>query len=226
MIKDAGEIALIKKSASLSDRVLKKVIKELKPGVTEKETAAKIHYLIESGGAESFSFPCIVAFGSNSALPHHSPGKTKLKKNDIALIDMGSRFDGYCSDITRTTLLGNVPSKAKEIYRIVKEAQAAALGSIRPGIHCSEIDGIARKIIADAGYGEFFNHNLGHSLGLVVHERPSFAVNDNTVLKPGMLMTVEPGIYIDGLGGVRIEDLILVTEKGHKMISRTPRQKI
>ncbi|MCD6309990.1 MAG: aminopeptidase P family protein, partial [Candidatus Eremiobacteraeota bacterium] len=207
-VKDSEEINLVRKSVSLNDRVFRKILKELKPGITEKEISAKIHYYIESSGGESPSFPSIVAFGPSSAMPHYTPGTRKLKKNDIILIDMGSVFHGYCSDMTRTILFGDVPEKARKIYRIVEKAQKMAISAIRPGVKCSEIDRIARKIIEDAGYGEYFSHNLGHSIGMAVHEPPSFSPGDHTILKAGMLLTVEPGIYLTGFGGVRIEDLI------------------
>lgn len=225
-IKNREEISLIKKAARLTDGILKKITGELRPGITEKEISAKIHYLIESGGGESPSFASIVAFGKNSAMPHYMPGNTKLKKNDIVLIDMGSKVNGYCSDITRTFLVGDVPDKARQIYRIVMHAQLEALSNIRQGIRCSDIDKVARKIITDAGYGDCFSHNTGHSIGLAVHESPSLSSNDDTVLKSGMLVTVEPGIYIPGFGGVRIEDLVLVTEKGCDRITNYPKQKV
>ncbi|MCL5037764.1 MAG: aminopeptidase P family protein, partial [Chloroflexi bacterium] len=195
-------------------------------GITEKETAARIHYLIESGGGESPAFESIVAFGAGAAMPHYRPGNVKLKKNDIVLIDMGSRLNGYCSDMTRTILIGDPGGKAKEIYRIVFKAQAEALKSIRPGVKGSDVDLVARKIIADAGYGGNYTHNLGHGIGIAVHEGPSLSPMYDKVLKPGMLVTVEPGIYIEGFGGVRIEDLVLVTEKGYEKLSLSPKQKV
>ena len=223
MIKDRQEIQLIRESVALNDRVFNSIREQIVPGVTEKAIKSLIHYRLELGGAEMPAFEAIVGSGLNAALPHHASGDRLVANNELVIVDMGGKLKGYCSDLTRTLLLGEVPDKAREIYQIVKTAQHLALEKIGPGITCGEVDEAARSYIEEKGYGPNFGHNLGHSLGLEVHEAPSLRPGSDTVLKPGMVLTVEPGIYLPGMGGVRIEDVVLITENGKEILSKAPK---
>lgn len=225
MIKDAGEISLLEKSIALNDRVFESVEPQIQPGAGEKAIRAEIHYGLEKGGAEGPSFPAIVGAAENGALPHHAPDSTKVQEGDLVVVDMGGNLDGYCSDLTRTVMVGEVPDKAKEIYRVVAEAQQKAIDVIAPGIKASEVDKAARDHIKKAGYGEYFGHSLGHGVGLEVHEGPAISSRSEQILEPGMVFTVEPGIYLPGFGGVRIEDVVTVTKDGCRVLSKAKKQK-
>lgn len=213
-IKSPMEISLMTQAQRIAENALEEVIASLKPGVTEREIAAQLLFKMQMMGADDKSFDTIVAFGENSAVPHHESGDRKLEKNDIILIDMGAVYKGYCSDMTRTFFYGTPNEELKTIYGIVQEAQLYALKHIKAGMTGLEADSLAREYITANGYGEQFGHSLGHSVGVEIHEWPSLSVASNDVLKPGMIVTVEPGIYVDGLGGVRIEDMVVVTEDG------------
>ena len=194
--------------------------KTIKVGQTEQEMAARLEYEMKLRGASGPSFPTICAEGANSALPHASPGQRKVKRGSAVLFDWGARVNGYCSDLTRMVFVGSIPRKIGEIYEIVLEAQLAAIDAIRPGRRMCDVDAVARKIVTDAGYGERFNHGLGHGLGIDVHEAPSLSWRSKAKLEPGMLVTAEPGIYLPGIGGVRIEDDVLVTRTGKRVLSK------
>lgn len=214
LIKDSDEIKKLKKSQQINEETLKRIKKLFKPGVTELELAWKIKVIGHDLGAEDISFEPIVGFGPHSAIPHHQNTASKLKANEIVLIDMGMKFEGYCSDMTRTFLPKKPTAEQIDVYQKVLRAQNLAIEAIRPGISCAELDRIARDSMGkDAQY---FGHSLGHGVGLDVHEAPNLSSRSKDTLKAGMVVTVEPGIYLDGRFGVRIEDCGLVTEKGYE----------
>lgn len=218
-IKDAREIELIKKSARLNKIVLEDIIDGIRPGVSEKALSEKIECEFIRRGAKS-SFQTIVACGKNCSKPHAHPLDTKIAKDDVVMIDIGCSLDYYNSDMTRMVLLGRVKDKIKEIYSIVKMAQDMAIANIRPGRQISQIDSTARNYISNKGYGRCFGHSLGHGIGMDVHEEPSISPRNKGTLKTGMVFTVEPAIYLPGIGGVRIEDMVLVTKKGCEILTR------
>ncbi len=220
MVKDPTEIAIVEEAVLKTEEVLAKVVPELKENVTEKDIA----YLLESGlkksGAEKVAFDPIVASGPNGALPHAIPGKRALAPGDAVVIDFGGRFNHYCSDMTRTFFIGQVSEEMKKIYGTVRKAQRLAIESVKPGKMGKEIDKVARDFIASQGFGEYFVHGLGHGVGLAVHEKPGINKRTKTTLQPGMIITIEPGIYVKNLGGVRLEDMVLVTDDGCRVLNR------
>lgn len=220
VIKDDTEIKVLESSADLASTILDQVISGLKPGLTEKQVAWQIEDLSREAGAEGLAFPSIVASGPNSALPHAIPTERKLREKEPIILDMGVRLGGYCSDMTRTVFLGDPDSDLKGIYRTVREAQIKALGEIRPGVESNHIDSIARKVISDAGFGKFFGHALGHGVGLATHEQPRLGPLKPTKLKKGMVVTVEPGIYIPDKGGVRLEEMVVIEENGPRILTK------
>jgi Xaa-Pro aminopeptidase len=223
MIKDAGELRAIRRAAKLTDEAFKHILKRLKPGVREDEVALEMEWFMRKrGGEAAFSF--IVASGRNGARPHHDPGPKKLRSGEFVTLDFGAKVDGYCADVTRTVALGRVTKKQRKIYGIVLEAQMRALAAIRAGAQAKEADLAARGHITDSGYGKYFGHGLGHSIGLYVHDGPGFWAKSELVLEPGMVMTVEPGIYIEGWGGVRIEDDVQITRSGHTNLTKSPKE--
>jgi Xaa-Pro aminopeptidase len=219
-VKDASEVALIEEAIDVQCAALDAALGALTPGMTEHDFAALLEYEVRRLGASGGSFPFIIATGANGARPHHTPSQTPISPG-MLLIDWGAVIGGYCSDLTRTYALGAMPEPMGEIYEIVLEAQLAAIDAIEPGKTCAEIDHVARQVIVDAGYGPQFGHGLGHGLGMDVHESPYFNdLETSRKLEPGMVMTVEPGIYLPGVGGVRIEDDILVTQDGVRVLSK------
>jgi Xaa-Pro aminopeptidase len=223
-VKDASEVALIKQAGKIQQAAYEAVIKEIRAGVdTEAQIAAKLEMTMRGMGADGPSFNTIIAVGANASLPHAIPGGTKAKKNEIILIDWGAKLGGYCSDMTRVIALGKMPAKMREVYQVVLEAQMAAIEAIAPGKVLKDIDAVARGIIDKAGYGKEFSHSLGHGLGLDIHEQPTLSTKSEGVLEPGQVVTVEPGIYLPGVGGVRIEDDVLVTAKGKEVLTHLPK---
>lgn len=214
--KDRKELGLMEKAAQVVDDVFYELIERDLEGMSERQVAALIEYLIKER-ADGISFPPIVAAGENGANPHHTPGDRKLRKGDMVILDYGARWKGYCSDITRTIALGRPDRKLVEIYEVVREAQENAFRTVEKGIKAGEVDRAARETIEKAGYGRYFIHRTGHGLGLDVHEEPYIEPNGNVVLENGMTFTVEPGIYIPGIGGVRIEDDVVVEGKGKRL---------
>ncbi len=236
-IKDTEEIKKIKKSQEINEKVFKRILEIIRDAaaknkpITEEEIAWKIRVLGHELGAEDVSFAPIIAFGRNTSIPHHESGETKLKKNDIILIDMGMKYKGYCSDMTRTIFLGTPTPEQKKVYDTVLQAQLTAIKQIKTGVSEQKIDTTCRDYISSKKYGKYFTHSTGHGVGLNIHEIPSFHEAKNlqkttrkmqkqpqhkkieTKLQPGMTVTVEPGIYLKGKFGIRIEDMILVTEK-------------
>ncbi len=211
-IKDSEEIIKIKNAIKIADRAFSHILKIVRPGITEKEIALEIEFYMKKQGASALSFDTVVVSGLRSSLPHGQPTNKKIKKGDIITLDFGCIFEGYCSDITRTIAVGTISKELKDIYNIVLQAQLKALENIRPGLLAKDIDKIARDVIASHGYANYFGHALGHGVGTEVHEQPRISPKNQEVLKPGMIITIEPGIYVEGLGGVRIEDMVLITE--------------
>ncbi|MBR0157136.1 MAG: aminopeptidase P family protein [Clostridia bacterium] len=226
VVKDANEIALMQKAQNCADAGFADLIKKIKPGMTEIELRNELDYLLRKHGADENSFDTIVGSGPNGALCHAYPGQRKLENGDLVVIDFGARVGGYCSDMTRTIAIGEPCDELKKIYGIVLEAQLKALGILRPNMVASELDRCARDYITEKGYGECFGHGLGHGFGLEIHENPYANSRSNELLVPGSTITVEPGIYIEGLGGVRIEDCCVLTEDGFINLCRTPKELI
>lgn len=215
-IKTPRELEMIKKAEAIGDQVFTEILDYIKPGMTELEIAAKLEYLLKVNGGQTVSFPAIVASGVNSAMPHAVPTGKKVEAGDFLTMDFGCVYEGYCSDMTRTIVIGKASQKQKEIYNLVLQAQLAALDFIKAGLQGKEVDQVARDIIYNAGYEGCFGHGLGHSVGLHIHENPRLSMLEEDILEAGMTETVEPGIYIKGFGGVRIEDLVVVTRDGHE----------
>lgn len=221
MIKTDEEIEHIRKAASIGDEAFAELLPTLRSGMTEREIALELEFLMRKAGASGTSFDPIIASGPQSALPHARPSERILSYGDFVVFDFGCVVNGYCSDMTRTVVVGEPDEKHLLIYDLVYKAQMESLQAIKPGKTGAEIDAIARDIIADAGYGDNFGHGLGHSLGLEIHESPRLSKTDQSVLKPGMVVTVEPGVYLPEFGGVRIEDLVVVTEDGYEVLTST-----
>ena len=219
-IKDQGEIKSIKKAIRITENALANTLRKIRIHIPEKELSALLEYEIKKRGAEGSAFDPIVAFGKRTSYPHSKPSRAKLRKGDLIKIDCGAIYRGYSSDLTRTFVLGGATKRQRRIYSFLYHAQSEAIEKIRPGIECSRIDRVARDIITKEGYGKFFGHGLGHGIGREVHEGPYLKVEDHTPLEPGMVLTIEPGIYIPGWGGMRIEDMVLVTEKGCEVLSK------
>lgn len=225
-VKDEGEIEKLARAEQIGDEAFSYILTQIKPGITELEIAAKLEYYMKSHGAQEKGFDTIAASGLHSAMPHAVPSEKVLEKGDFLTLDFGCKYQGYCSDMTRTVVIGKANEKQKEIYKIVLEAQEAALAGLRAGMTGAEGDALARKVIEEAGYGDYFGHGLGHSVGLEIHEKPALSPKDQTILRPGIIETVEPGIYIPGFGGVRIEDMTVITENGIKNLTSSPKELI
>ena len=218
-IKDKGEIAEIREAVRMAERAFAVVKASLRPTQTEREVAHELERQIRLFGGEGCSFKPIVAVGDRAALPHYQPGERKISESELLLIDWGARGRLYVSDLTRILVTGRISPKLRRIYGLVLNAQQAAIDAIRPGVAMKEIDKAARSTIAKGGHGKHFNHGLGHGIGLEIHEAPRLAANENRQLQAGMVITVEPGIYLPKWGGVRIEDDVLVTRDGHEVLS-------
>ncbi len=218
-IKDAEELKKIKKAIEITALALKFIENFILPGKKEIEVEAELERFIRYHGATNSAFDIIVAAGANSCFPHHNPHATKIKKGESVLIDIGVDYEGYKSALTRIFFLGKINAYARKIYDIVLEAQGRAIRKIKPGCLINEIDAAARQYIARKGYGGFFGHNLGHNIGLDIHEEPAISGKETAKLKPGMVFTVEPAIYLPHKFGIRIEDMVLVSEKGCEVLS-------
>ncbi len=224
LIKEEEEIKILSQAAEVADMAVSIGVNALQKGRTEQEVVAEIEYELKKKGIEGMSFPTTVLFGEKTALPHGVPGDRTLAAGDFVLFDLGVVIDGYCSDITRTFVFQEVSDKQREIYKTVLHAQETALSLCRPGVRIGELDQRARSIIREAGYGEYFPHRLGHGLGIEVHEYPSIHERVEEPLQEGMVFTVEPGIYIPELGGVRIEDDVLITNNGATILTQFPKE--
>ncbi|WP_050616043.1 M24 family metallopeptidase [Bacillus testis] len=224
MIKDEKEVEILREACRLADYAVQVGVNEIQEGKTEMDVLAAIEYEMKKKGINQMSFATMVLTGTNAASPHGTPGQTKIKKGDLVLFDLGVVYEGYCSDITRTVAYGDINDKQKEIYDTVLGAQLAAIELSKPGSLCSDVDAAARNYIAEKGYGEYFPHRLGHGLGISVHEYPSLTETNALPLQKGMVYTIEPGIYVPGVAGVRIEDDIYVTENGCEILTKFPKE--
>ena len=225
-VKDDGEVRAISKAARVAEKALKELLAagvKAWVGRTERDIAAELDYRMALAGADGPAFGTIVAAGPNGSRPHHQPGSRRVRPGEAVLVDWGARVAGYCSDLTRVVFTGRIPPKLAEIYDVVRRAQAAGIAAARAGVGCKAVDAAARKVIADAGFGERFTHSLGHGLGRQVHESPGLGRKSKLRLRAGMIVTVEPGIYVPGFGGVRIEDDVLITREGCRRLTRLPR---
>lgn len=226
MIKTKQEIDLIRQAEHIGDMAFLHILSVIREGMTELEVAAEIEYGLKKNGAEKLSFDTIVASGINGDKPHAVPTDKKIRKGELITMDFGCKYKGYCSDMTRTIGLGKLNDRQRMVYDTVAKAQIAGWSSIKKGVLGCDVDKAARDVIEKAGFGEYFGHGLGHSLGLKIHEDPRFSPVCKTEIVPNMLLTVEPGIYIPGELGVRIEDLLLITENGYEMLSQSDRSLI
>lgn len=222
-VKDAEELDAIAAAAAIADEVYAWAAAQGMVGKTERAVALAAEAKMRELGAEP-SFPSIVAAGPNGAQPHAEPGPREIRSGELVVFDMGAKLDGYCSDCTRTFATGQLDDSATEVYELVYRAQAAALGAVKPGVGGRDADAVAREIIAAAGHGDRFGHGLGHGVGLEVHEKPTLSVASEDQLAAGEVVTVEPGIYVPGHFGVRIEDLVVITEDGHRNLSGRPKE--
>lgn len=220
IIKSDEEITLIKKAQKISELSLSKVIDNLKPGMAEREIALEIEFLMRKQGAEAVAFDLIVVSGKNSSLPHGVPGDKKISYGDLITFDIGAKYNGYNSDMTRTICLGKADEEQKKVYYTVLEAQKRAIDMVCAGISCSKIDLCARDYIYEAGYKGYFGHATGHGVGTQIHEAPSVSSLSSTILKPNMVITIEPGIYLKNKFGVRIEDMVVVKKNGCENITQ------
>ena len=214
VIKEPDEVAAIRTAAGIADIAYRALIDDGFAGRTEAQVAWDLEGLMRAAGAEGASFDIIVASGAHGALPHAMPRPVPVQANSLVVVDMGARVHGYASDCTRTFATGPLPPELDEAYRVCLDAQRAALAACRPGVHTGDLDAVARGIISGAGLGERFGHGLGHGVGLDIHERPWLRQEGGEVLQTGMVVTIEPGIYLDGIGGVRIEDQVVITDDG------------
>jgi Xaa-Pro aminopeptidase len=219
-VKEPGEIELIRKASALTDAAFELVEKKIKAGMTERQIAWELEKALRETGSQSLPFEIIVGSGPNAALPHAKPSDRRIRAGETIVIDMGGKVSGYGSDLTRTVCAGKANAKLKKIYNTVLEAQSAAIKQIRPGMTGKEADAIAREVIKKAGYGEAFGHSLGHGVGLAEHELPFLSPNSEEKLTEGMVFTVEPGIYLTGWGGVRIEDTVVMEKGKVKLITK------
>jgi len=224
-IKTKQEQELIQKASEISQEAFWQTLEAIRPGMAEREVAAELDYRMRRLGAERTSFTTITVAGANSSLVHGEPSEYRLQPGDFLLMDFGCVYQGYCSDMTRTVGIGSVSQRQKEIYKIVKEAQAEALAVIKPGVTYQEADRAARQVIEQAGFGSRFGHSLGHGVGLEIHEKPTLSPKSEGILQPGMVVTVEPGIYLEGEFGIRIEDLVVVNDVNcDNLCQNTPKE--
>ncbi len=226
MVKDADEIALLRAAVALGASLFQRALEVIRPGVTEREVAAEMEYAASRAGAEGMSFPTIVAAGKRSALPHGRASQVPIPSRGFVVCDFGVILSGYCSDRTRTVHLGRPSGEVRRVYEAVREAQAASIATVRAGVSVGEVDGAARNALKTHGLARHFTHSTGHGVGLEIHEPPRIAAGQTEILRPGMVITVEPGVYIAGSGGVRIEDMVLVTDGGCEVLTPTSKELI
>ncbi len=225
-VKTEKEIEYITKAANIADKAFSFILDKIEPGKTEKDIALMLEFYMLKSGADGIAFDTICASGARSAMPHGVATNKVIERGDFVTLDFGCKYEGYCCDMTRTVVCGRASHEQKKIYNTVLSAQMAALDAIKPNVDNAYVDSVARSIIEDAGYGDKFGHALGHSLGLEIHESPNLSKKSVDKLKSGILMTVEPGIYIENFGGVRIEDLVLVTYNGHINLTTSEKELI
>ena len=224
MVKSPAEIATIKASVLLNSEALERSLKQFKASMTETDLAAEIDYRMRLLGADGTAFDTIVASGERTALPHAHPTEQAILGNQLLLVDMGATVAGYASDMTRTHALGKLSTKVRRMYRAVLESQLAAIDAVKPGVSCSRVDGAAREILGRYGLDKLFIHSTGHGLGLEIHEPPRVGRREKTKLQTGMVITIEPGAYLEGLGGIRIEDTVVVTSHGCEILTPTGKE--
>ncbi|WP_026881309.1 M24 family metallopeptidase [Clostridium akagii] len=226
LVKDTDEVEVIRKAASIADKAFDHMLKFIKAGMSEREVGIELEFTMKKLGAKDLSFPSIVASGVRSSLPHGQATNKILNNGDFLTLDFGCIFEDYCSDMTRTVVIGDPSDKMVEIYATVLEAQNLALKAIKANVMAKNVDDAARSYIEKKGYGKYFGHGVGHGVGREIHEGPRVSPKSETILKKGMIITDEPGIYIPEFGGVRIEDLILVTDSGCEVLSKSPKSMI
>ncbi len=223
MVKTPDEVAQIKRAQEYTDRAFLHILDYIRPGRTEREIALELEFFARRLGADWTSFNFIVVAGENGSQPHGVPGNRPVKDGDFVTMDFGVRCSGYCSDMTRTVAVGAPSEKQRQVYDLVLKAHLESMAAVKPGIPCEEIDAVARNIITQGGYGEHFGHALGHGVGLEIHEEPRFGMGCKTLCAPGQVVTIEPGIYLPGEFGVRIENMVLVTPEGHEDLTKSTR---
>lgn len=226
LIKDSWEIENLIAAQRIAERAFDDVLRIIKPGISEREIAAEITYRMLKYGGENTSFDPIVVTGANTSMPHGVPGDEKVKNGDFVTMDFGCLYNGYCSDMTRTVAVGSASDEMKRVYDIVLEAQLAGIAAARAGIKGREIDAAARKVISDAGFGQYFGHGFGHGIGLDIHEDPNARPTSEAVMESGAVISAEPGIYLPGRFGVRIEDVVIIEENGCKNITTAKKELI
>lgn len=224
MVKTEDELAILKKAAKIADDAFSHICTFIRPGITELDVSTELELFMRKQGATSSSFSIIVASGLRGALPHGVASNKVIESGDLVTLDFGALYEGYISDLTRTVAVGEPSEKLKEIYAVTLEAQELALKGIKPGMTGIEADAIARDYIKSKGYGEAFGHSTGHGIGMEVHEAPGLSFRSDTILEPNMVVTVEPGIYLPGVGGVRIEDDIIITQVGNERLTFAPKE--
>jgi Xaa-Pro aminopeptidase len=225
-VKDADEIQLVRNAVALSSRMFRPLLKQLRPGVAESSVAAKLEYMSRSAGAEGMSFETIVASRERSAMPHGVASAAKLPSAGFVVLDYGVVLDGYCSDMTRTVHIGKASAEARALYAAVLEAQLSAISTVRPGVTTGEVDRAARQELKRTKLDRFFTHSTGHGVGLEIHEMPRLSAGNEAILLAGMVITVEPGVYLPGKCGIRIEDMLLVTERGYEVLTPVSKELI
>jgi Xaa-Pro aminopeptidase len=223
-VKDASEIERIRDAARVGSEVMEETIRLVRPGVTELDLAAEIGYRMRRKGASGESFEAIVAAGPRSALPHARPTARQIGKNELVVLDLGAILRRYCSDLTRTVYVGRAPSRVRRLYQAVLEAQAAGRDAVRAGVTTGAVDAATRAVLQRKGLGRYFVHSTGHGIGLEIHEDPRLARGQKTLLETGNVVTLEPGVYVEGVGGIRIEDDAVVTPRGAEILTTTPRE--
>ncbi|MGH2723144.1 MAG: M24 family metallopeptidase [Actinomycetota bacterium] len=223
-VKEPPELELIARAQSITDEAFDRLTAKLAGGMTERQAAFELELVMREAGAERLAFESIVAFGENAAEPHHGPGDRELRGGDVVKLDFGCVVDGYHSDMTRTVAFGEPPPELREVHEVVARAQRAGVEAVRPGTVGSEADRAARDVIDEAGYGDRFGHSLGHGVGLEIHEGPTLRRESSDVLPEGTVVTVEPGVYLPGVGGVRIEDMVVVEADGCRVLPRSTRE--
>lgn len=226
MVKDDAELARLAKAEAIGDAAFSYILDRIKPGITEAEIALELEFYMKRQGASRLSFDTIAASGPNSSMPHAQVTNRRVEKGDFVTMDFGCVYQGYCSDMTRTVAVGTPTEEMKKVYQIVLDANLRAMDSIREGVRCSEIDAVARDYIRDCGYGAYFGHGLGHGVGLDIHEEPRFSPKCDVITRENMVITDEPGIYLPGRFGVRIEDLVVVKKDGFETLSRSDKKLI